>query len=54
MVAKSVTNDTNLPSLIEAFSGPYESEWEDAMSYEIKDLMERNTWTLIKKNRNCS
>ena len=28
MVAKSATNDADLPSLIDTLSGPHESEWK--------------------------
>ena len=51
MVAKSGTNDADLPSLLEALSGPYKNEWREAMSDEIKALMDRNTWTVINKSQ---
>ena len=49
MVVKSATNETNLPSLIETFSSPYESEWKDAMSDKIKDLMVRTNFESMRE-----
>ena len=50
MAAKSGANDPDLPSLIEALSGPYANEWREAMTEEIKALLDRNTWTVIEKS----
>ena len=40
MAAKSSTNDPDLPSLIEALSGPHSNEWREAMTEEIKALLD--------------
>lgn len=51
MAAKSGANDPDLPSLIEALSGPYANEWREAMTEEIKALLDQNTWTVIEKSK---
>ena len=41
--AKSGTNDPDHPSLIGALSRPHANEWREAMTEEIKALLDRNT-----------
>ena len=39
------------PGSFERFLDTYESEWKEAMSDEIKAIMDRNTWTVIEKSQ---
>ena len=50
MAAKSGTKGPDLPSLIEALSGPHANEWKEAMTEEIKALLDQYTWRVIEKS----
>ena len=50
MLKSKKGSDPDTPTIKEALTGPYRSEFLDAMSAEIRELENHGTWTIIKKS----
>ncbi|KAI3646031.1 hypothetical protein MP228_008959 [Amoeboaphelidium protococcarum] len=45
------SHDRDPLSVAEALSGPNRQYWKEAMQREVKGLIERGTWSILKKNK---
>ena len=46
---KAGKHDKDSPGIVEALTGPYRTEFLEAMKKEIEELENHSTWTILKR-----